>query len=124
RLLLPFHPLRGGPTAGAGHLLAMGPGGRNQYELLRLPIGRGRQQDALNQTEHRRGCANAQRQREHGDQGEAGLLEQHSHAKTQVLKHSSSLVLVRFATTRRLTVSPFRLNALIPWLLTNANEGR
>ena len=67
--------------------MTVGASGLQQREPLRLPIGRRRQQDALNQTENRRGRADAQRQREHGDQAEHGLLQQHSHANAQILEH-------------------------------------
>jgi hypothetical protein len=90
---LPFHPLRGGPTPRLRHLPAVGPGRRNQHKLLRLPVRRGCREDASYQTKNRRRRADAQRQREHGNHGEAGLLKQHSHAKAQILKH---LVVLRY----------------------------
>jgi hypothetical protein len=50
-------------------------------------MGWGRQQHTLHQAEDRRGRANAERQREHGDDGESGLLPQFSLAKSHVVKH-------------------------------------
>src|SRR5262249_44565986 len=87
RLLLPFQPLRGGPTPVARRLLTIRPRGRDQRDSLRLLVRRRCQQHAMDQTEHGRGRPNAQAQREYGDQGEGWLFEQHPHAKTKVLKH-------------------------------------
>ena len=81
RLLLPFHPLDGSPGSPIDSLLTLGPVGRNQDQLLRLLIGRGRQEDALNQGEHGGGRTDAQGQRERGDDREPGLFAQHAPGK-------------------------------------------
>jgi hypothetical protein len=71
-------------------LLAVGASGGDQYQLLGLPVGRRRQQNALNETENRRGCADAEGQGDDGDESKAGLLEQHPHAEPQVTQHFSA----------------------------------
>jgi len=67
--------------------LTVGPGGRNEDQLLRLLIRRGRQEDALNQAEH--GCrrTNAQGERERGHDREPGLLAEHTPGKPHVSQH-------------------------------------
>ena len=93
RLLLPFHPLRGGPEPRVQQRLAIGPHRRHQHQARRLLVWRRRQEDALDQAEDRRGRADAQREREHGDDHEPGMLQEQAGAEAQVAEHSSSVSL-------------------------------
>ena len=88
-LFLPLHPLGRGPRLRACHWQAVGAGGLDKHEPLRLIIRGRRQQNTLDQAEHRRGRADTERQSQHGNQGEARLLPEHPRGKTQVLNHSS-----------------------------------
>ena len=88
-LLLPLQPLRRRPRLRARQGPAVGPGGLDQHQTIRVSIGRRREQDALDQAENRRRRADSQGQRQHGNRRESRLLPQHSRGKTQVL-HSHS----------------------------------
>ncbi len=90
-LLLPFHPLLRRPAPDAGRGLPVGPDGLDQGELLRIFVGRRRQQDALDQAEHRSRRADAERQRQYGKGGEARLLAQHPETEAKVLQHTPPL---------------------------------
>jgi hypothetical protein len=100
RVLLPFQPLRSGPPARMRHLPAVGASGGNQHQPLRLPVRRRRQEDASDQAENRRGRADTERQRNHGNQSKAGLFAQHAQANSQILKHLA--VLRYFPLTNRI----------------------
>ncbi len=56
-----------------------------EHQLFRLLHRERFEQHRIQQTEDGRVRAYAQRQREHNNQREAGLLQQHSHAVAQVL---------------------------------------
>ena len=63
----PLHPLREPGALGVG--AAVHAPGRHQHQPIRRGVGRGRQQHAVDQPEHRRCRADAQRQ---GDDGRGG----------------------------------------------------
>src|SRR5215510_2123168 len=56
-----------------------------RYEFLRSFHRQGLERHGVNQAEDGGVCANTERQHERRNQGESGILAQHSHAKTQVL---------------------------------------
>src|SRR5207248_5639462 len=55
--------------------------------LFSVRIWQRLEQNRIHRTEDSSAGADAERQREDGNQSEAGLLQQHSYAITQVLKH-------------------------------------
>jgi hypothetical protein len=59
--------------------------------LYRIFVGRRRQQDALDQAEHRSSRADAERQRQDGKGREPRLLGQHPETEAKVLQHTSPL---------------------------------
>ena len=61
------------------------PGEHDQ--LLRLRDGQGSEQHRIDDAEERRVGADAEREREQGDEREAFVLEQHPRPVAQVLKH-------------------------------------
>jgi hypothetical protein len=87
RFFLPFQPLLSRPAVGVCLFLPVGPCTLHQHQLLRLLVGRRRQQHALNQTEHRRGDPYTQRQGEDRNQAKAGLFQKHPNRKSEVSFH-------------------------------------
>src|SRR5262245_35956224 len=59
----------------------------DKNKLLRVFHGQSSEERRVKQAEDRRVRADPQRQRERGDDSEAGILRQHPRAKTQVLNH-------------------------------------
>src|SRR5262245_7239687 len=57
----------------------------NHHQSVRLAIRRRLEQNGIDHTENSRVRADAERQRQHGDEGEAGALHQRSRAVAQVL---------------------------------------
>src|SRR5262249_48205002 len=90
RFFLPFHPLRGGPSARMGELLPVVADGWDERQPARPVVGGRREQHSLNEAKYRRGGADPQCQRQYGNKAERRLLEQHPHAQTQLLNHRSS----------------------------------
>src|SRR5262249_43863704 len=57
----------------------------DHHQSFRVRIGKRLEQHRVDYTEDRRVRADAERERQHGDEGEAGALHQRSHAVAQVL---------------------------------------
>src|SRR5439155_10759794 len=56
----------------------------NPNELLRISIGQRTQQNRIDRAEDRRVRSDAEREREHGYEGEAGILEQLAESEAKV----------------------------------------
>jgi hypothetical protein len=58
-----------------------------EHQLVRCLHRKRLEKHRIDQTEDGRVGSNAQRERKHRNQGEAGLLQEHPHSVTQILKH-------------------------------------
>ncbi|HVS88276.1 MAG TPA: hypothetical protein VHF01_08640 [Candidatus Acidoferrum sp.] len=55
-------------------------------DLVRIRVGQGAEEHAVNHAENRRTGANTQRQRQHGHGCKSGTLPQHAYAEAQILQ--------------------------------------
>jgi hypothetical protein len=73
------------------------PAGTEEYELIRRGDRQFFKQGRVYYAEEGRVCANAQRQRQNSDDGEAGMLDEHVCAVAQVLEKRHLDHLLKFA---------------------------
>ena len=85
----PVHPLP--DAAPAGVRAAVAPRRRHEHEPVRIRIWRRREEDALDQAEHRRRRSDPQTERDHGGGRKAGVLAQLAQRIANVVNHERLL---------------------------------
>ena len=81
--------------------LAAGFARSDVYNLLRMRNRQRTKQDGIEQTEHGRVGADSQGEREHGNDGKSGTLDQHTDAVSQILHQCSHLFLFPIPSPRQ-----------------------